>query len=97
MSNKNHLRLTELALATGFHRSELLSLTLRNIDLKKKFLYIYRKNCAATYNSSGLRLVPLQEKARKILEDLNERNGKVIELSKAASIDHPVNEIFCSS
>ena len=36
MSNKNHLRLTKLALTTGFRRSELLSLTWRNIDLKKR-------------------------------------------------------------
>ena len=40
MSNPNHLRLTKLALTTGFRRSELLSLTWRNIDLKKKLLYI---------------------------------------------------------
>ena len=85
MSNPNHLRLTKLALTTGFRRSELLSLTWRNIDLKKKLLYIYRKNCAATDNSSGLRLVPLPEKAQKILEELKERNGKVIELSKGAA------------
>ena len=85
MSNKNHLRLTKLALTTGFRRSELLSLTWRNIDLKKKLLYIYRKNCAAIDNSSGLRLVPLPEKARKILEELQGRDGKVIELSKGAA------------
>ena len=85
MSNKNHLRLTKLALATGFRRSELLSLTWRNIDLKKKLLYIYRKNCAAIDNSSGLRLVPLPEEALKILEELNEKNGKFIELSKGAA------------
>ena len=85
MSNPNHLRLTKLALATGFRRSELLSLTWRNIDLKKKLLYIYRKNCAAIDNSSGLRLVPLPEKARKILEELQGRDGKVIELSKGAA------------
>ena len=85
MSNPNHLRLTKLALTTGFRRSELLSLTWRNIDLQKKVLYIYRKNCAARDNSSGLMLVPLPEKAQKILEELNERNGKVIELSKGAA------------
>ena len=85
MSNPNHLRLTKLALATGFRRSELLSLTWRNIDLKKKLLYIYRKNCAAIDHSSVLRLVPLPEKAQKILEELNERNGKIIELSKGAA------------
>ena len=85
MSNKNHLRLTKLALVTGFRRSELLSLTWRNMDLKKKLLYIYRKNCAAIDNSSGLRLVPLPEKAQKILEELQGRDGKVIELSKGAA------------
>ena len=85
MSNQNHLRLTKLALTTGFRRSELLSLTWRNIDMKKKLLYIYRKNCAAIDNSSGLRLVPLPEKARKILEESQQRNGKVIELSKGAA------------
>ena len=85
MSNPNHLRLTKLALATGFRRSELLSLTWRNIDMKKKLLYIYRKNCAAIDNSSGLRLVPLPGKARKILEELQGKDGKVIELSKGAA------------
>ena len=85
MSNPNHLRLTKLALATGFRRSELLSLTWRNIDLKKKLLYIYRKNCAAIDNSSGMRLVPFPEKAQKILEELQGRDGKVIELSKGAA------------
>ena len=52
---------------------------------EKITIYIYRKNCAAIDNSSGLRLVPLPEKARKILEEINERNGKVIELSKGAA------------
>jgi len=85
MSNKNHLRLTKLALATGFRRSELLSLTWRNIDLKKKLLYIYRKNCAAIDNSSGMRLVPVPEKAKKILEELSARHGKIINLTKGAA------------
>ncbi len=85
MSNPNHLRLTKLALATSFRRSELLSLTWRNIDLKKKLLYMYRKNCAAIDNSSGMRLVPLPEKAQKILEELQRRDGKVIELSKGSA------------
>ena len=85
LSNKNHLLLTELALATGFRRSELLSLTWRNIDLKKKLLYIYRKKCAVIDNSSGMRLVPFPEKAQKILEELQRRDGKVIELSKGSA------------
>ena len=77
MSNPNHLRLTKLALTTGFRRSELLSLTWRNIDLKKRIIYIYRKNCAATDNSSAPRLIPLPFKAKKILEELSERHGTV--------------------
>ena len=32
-----------------------------------------------------MRLVPLPEQAEKILEESNERNGKVIELSKGAA------------
>jgi len=85
MSNKNHLRLTKLALATGFRRSELLSLTWRNIDLNKKLLYIHRKNCAATDNYSAPRLIPLPNKAKKILEELSERHGKIIDLTKGAA------------
>jgi len=85
MSNENHLRLTKLALTTGFRRSELLSLTWRNIDLKKRIIYIYRKNCAAIDNSSGLRLVPLPEKAQKILAELSERHRKIIDLTKGAA------------
>ncbi len=85
MSNQNHLRLAKLALATGFRRSELLSLTWRNIDLKKKLIYIYSKNCAATDNSSAPRLIPLPCKAKKILGELSERQGKIINLTKGAA------------
>ena len=85
MSNPNQLRLAKLALTTGFRRSELLSLTWRNIDLGKKLLYLSRKNCAAIDNSSGLRLVPLPGKAQKILEELHGRGGKVLELSKGSA------------
>ena len=71
LTDKNHLLLTELALATGFRRSELLSLTWRNIDLKKKnTTYIYRKTCAARDSSSEIRVVPLPDKAREIIEEL---------------------------
>ena len=85
MSNPNHLRLTKLALTTGFRRSELLSLTWRNIDLKKRIIYICRKNCAAINNSSGLRFVPIPEKALKILERIHRRDGEVIKLSKGSA------------
>ena len=40
MSNPNHLRFTKLDLATGFRRSELLSLTWKNIDLHKENIYV---------------------------------------------------------
>ena len=85
MSNPNHLRLTKLALATGFRRSELLNLTWRNIDLKKRIIYIHRKNCAASDNSYGLKIVPLPEKSQKILDELSARHGKIIELTKGAA------------
>ena len=52
--------------------------------MKKKLLYIYIKNCAATDNSSALRLIPLQGKAKKILEELSKRHGKIIDLTKGA-------------
>jgi len=55
------------------------------LNISNKLLYIYRKNCAAIDHSSVLKLVPLPKKAQKILEELNERNGKVIELSKGAA------------
>ncbi len=85
LTDKNHLLLTELALATGFRRSELLSLTWRNIDLKTKLLYIYRKNCAAKDNSPEIRVVPIPDKAGKILEELSGRDGKIIDLTKGAA------------
>ncbi len=85
LSDKNHLLFTQLALATGFRRSELLSLTWRNIDLKKKLLHIYRKNCAARDSSPEIRVVPMTDKAGKILKELSGRNGKIIDLTKGAA------------
>ena len=85
LTDKNHLLLTELALATGFRRSELLSLTWRNLDLKKKLLYIYRKNCAARDSSPEIRVVPMPDKAREIIEELQKREGRIIDLTKGAA------------
>ncbi len=85
LTDKNHLLLTELALATGFRRSELLTLTWRNLDLKKKLLYIYRKNCAARDSSPEIRVVPMPDKAREIIEELQKREGKIINLTKGAA------------
>jgi integrase len=85
MSNPNHLRLTKLALTTGFRRSELLSLTWRNIDLSKEKIYVQRKECAARGRSSSMMIVPLPGKAKKILGELSESHGKIIDLTKGAA------------
>ena len=85
MSNQNHLRLTKLALATGFRRSELLSLTWRNIDLKKNKIYVQRKECAVRGSSSSMRIVPLPIKAQKLLRSFENKEGKVLLLTKGSA------------
>ena len=72
MSNQNHLRLTKLALTTGFRRSELLSLSWRNLDLEKNKIYLQRKGCAARGNSNSMRIVPLPLKAKKLLRSFED-------------------------
>ncbi len=85
MSNKNHLRLTKLALTTGFRRSELLSLTWRNIDLKKEKIYIQRKECAARGGSNSMRIVPLPSDAKMLLRSFESKEGKVLTITKGAA------------
>ena len=85
MSNKNHLRLTKLALTTGFRRSELLSLTWRNIDLKKNKIYVQRKECAARGSSFSMRIVPLPNKAKDLLRSFKNKEGKIINLTKGSA------------
>ncbi len=85
MSNKNHLRLTKLALFTGFRRSELLSLNWRNIDLHKEKIYIQRKECAARGSSSSMRIVPLPHKAKDLLRSFKNKEGKIINLTKGSA------------
>jgi integrase len=85
MSNKNHLRLTKLALVTGFRRSELLSLNWSNIDLHKEKIYIRRKECAAKGSSSSMRMVPLSHKAKDLLISLENKKGKVINLTEGSA------------
>ena len=68
MSNPNHLRLTKLALITGFRRSELLSLNWRDIDLQNNRLHVQRKECAARGSSSSMRMIPLSHKAKELLK-----------------------------
>lgn len=85
MSNPNHLRLTKLALITGFRRSELLSLNWRNIDLKNNRLRIQRKECAAKGSSSSMRMVPLPQKAKELLKSFKSKEGSVINLTKGSA------------
>ncbi len=85
MSNKNHLRLTKLALATGFRRSELLSLTWRNIDIKNNRIYIQRKECAARGGSNSMRIVPLPSNVKKLLRSFEGKEGKVLPITKGSA------------
>ena len=85
MSNPNHLRLTKLALITGFRRSELLSLNWRNIDLKNNRLRIQRKECAARGSSSSMRMIPLPHKAKELLKSFKSKEGSVINLTKGSA------------
>ncbi len=85
MSNQNHLKLTKLALTTGFRRSELLSLSWRNLDLEKNKIYVQRKECAARGNSTSMRIVPLPSKAKKLLRSFENKEGKVLPLTKGSA------------
>ena len=85
MSNQNHLRLTKLALTTGFRRSELLSLTWKNLNLNKGKIYVQRKECAARGSSSSMRIVPLPIKAKKLLRSFESKEGKVLTLTKGSA------------
>ena len=85
MSNQNHLRLTKLALSTGFRRSELLSLSWKNLDLVKDKIYVQRKECAASGSSSSMRIVPLPAKAKKLLRSFESKQGKVLPLIKGSA------------
>ena len=85
MSNQNHLRLAKLALTTGFRRSELLSLTWKNLDLNKGKIYVQRKECAARGSSSSMRIVPLPLKAKKLLRSFENKEGKVLPLTKGSA------------
>ncbi len=85
MSNPNHLRLTKLALVTGFRRSELLSLNWRDIDLKNNRLHVQRKECAARGSSSSMRMIPLPHKAKELLKSFKSKEGIVINLTKGSA------------
>ena len=87
ISNQNHLRLTKLALTTGFRRSELLRLSWKNLDLEKNKIYVQRKECAARGNSSSMRIVPLPSKAKMLLRSFESKEGKVLPLTKGSAIN----------
>jgi len=83
--NPNHKRLTQLALATGMRRSELLAIKWSDLDLKNKLVNLSRKDCAATGVSTSQRLVPLSTQSIELLRSYPKRTKKVIDLSVGAA------------
>ena len=79
--NPNHLRLTQLALATGMRRSELLSMKWNDLDLERKLVCLTRKDCAAQGLQRSERLVPLSPKAVKLLGQYPKEQQHIIGLS----------------
>ncbi len=83
--NPNHKRLTQLALATGMRRSELLGLRWSDLDLDNKLVHLSRKDCAATGIKSSQRIVPLSAQAVALLKRYPKATNKVIDLSIGAA------------
>ena len=83
--NPNHKRLTQLALATGMRRSELLSLKWDDLDLDNKLVHLSRKDCAATGIQTSQRIVPLSPQSIELLRRYPKTSNKVIELSVGAA------------
>ncbi len=83
--NPNHKRLTELALATGIRRSELLSIKWNNLDLNRKLLHLNRKECATKGLQTSQRIIPLSHRSIALLKQYPQNNQKVIELSIGAA------------
>ena len=84
-SNPNHLRLTQLALATGMRRSELLAIHWSDLDLNKGLIRLSRKDCAAKGLRTSQRLIPLSPKAIELLTKAAKDTSKVINLSPGAA------------
>ena len=82
--NPNHKRLTQLALATGMRRSELLSMEWGGLDLDNKLVHLSRKDCAATGIQTSQRIVPLSPQSIELLRRYPKTSNKVIELSVGA-------------
>ena len=83
--NPNHKRLTQLALATGMRRSELLSMEWGGLDLDNKLVHLSRKDCAATGIQTSQRIVPLSPQSIELLRRYPKTSNKVIELSVGAA------------
>ena len=83
--NPNHKRLTQLALATGMRRSEMLGLRWDDLDLDNKLVHLSRKDCAATGIQSSQRIVPLSAQAVALLKRYPKTSNKVIDLSIGAA------------
>ncbi len=84
-SNPNHLRLTQLALATGMRRSELLAIHWSDLDLNKGLLRLNRKGCAANGLRNSQRLAPLSQTTITLLKRFPQSTNKVINLSPGAA------------
>ena len=83
--NPNHKRLTQLALATGMRRCELLAMKWTDLDLTRGLVHLNRKDCAAQGLASSDRLVPLSPKSVALLKHYPQTSEYVIELSVGAA------------
>ena len=55
------------------------------LDLGENKIYVQRKECAARGSSSSMRIVPLPLKAKKLLRSFENKEGKVIPLTKGSA------------
>ncbi len=83
--NPNHLRLTQLALATAMRRCELLSIKWNDLDLDRRLVRLTRKDCAAKGLQRSERLVPLSPKAVKLLDQYPKEHQHIIGLSAGSA------------
>ena len=84
-NNPNHKRLTQLALATGMRRSEMLGLRWDDLDLDNKLVHLSRKDCAANGFATSKRLVPLSSKSIELLKNYPKTTNTVIDLTTGAA------------
>ena len=83
--NPEHKKLTQLALATGMRRSELLSLKWADIDLDQGIARVNRKGCTAQGLSNSQRLIPLSQTTIKLLKGYQKCEEQVVKVSLPAS------------